>query len=537
MPLAPGARFAGYTIVSILGTSGIGDVYLAAHPTLERRDTLTILPLALMGDQEFRARFTREAELAATLCHPHIVEVYARGECDGQLWIATEYVHAIDTAQLMRQRFPDGMPPGEALAIVAAVADALDFAHRRGMLHRDVKPANILLTHSDAGERRILLSHFGIARWLGDTRKLTAINLPLETVAYAAPEQLVGVGIDERADQYGLAATAFHLLTGAPPYEATDSVAVVRQRLSAAPPRLSSRCPGLRRLDGVLATALAESPADRFVSCRAFAHALGVRAGLLSGDRSPEAVLTFDYPEDAFSWPPQPSIGATKLASARPLTSRRRRWAGPAWALAAALVVGVIVLTVGIMIGRRGATTSPQAGTAPTATSLPTSSSAVPQQPLLEGAYRVDVNRTQQTYNDAPDPQPPDVTTWWAFRSWCKPTGCVASGMLLDDDNHQTVSPKVGGRPVVLDFRDGAWQSRPEITRFPCVGPQGVAALETMTQVLSLRPETSGLLRGAMIVRVQTDECGQKGGQIVIPAVASRFGDVPPGVVVPGPGK
>lgn len=181
-----------------------------------------------------------------------------------------------DAAELMKAQYPEGMPARDVCAIVTAVARALDYAHQRGLLHRDVKPANILLTRpDDEGERRILLADFGIARQLGEVSGLTATNLTVGTVAYAAPEQLMGADIDGRADQYALAATAFHLLTGLPPFQHSNPVAVISQHLNVAPPKLSSRRPELAYLDEVLATALAKDPSDRFGRCIQFADAFG----------------------------------------------------------------------------------------------------------------------------------------------------------------------------------------------------------------------------------------------------------------------
>src|SRR6185437_15258286 len=139
-----------------------------------------------------------------------------------------------DAARLVKDREQDGrkgLPVDEVCEIVHAVAGALDYAHTRGLLHRDVKPANILLTHPDDGERRILLADFGVARHLGDISGITETNVAVGTVAYAAPEQLTGSNIDGRADQYALAATAFHLLAGAPPFQHANPVAVISQHL------------------------------------------------------------------------------------------------------------------------------------------------------------------------------------------------------------------------------------------------------------------------------------------------------------------
>ena len=276
--------FAGYTILRPLGSGGMADVYLAKHPRLPRRDALKVLTEGTTADPEFRERFNREADLAATLWHPHIVAVHDRGEFDGHLWIAMDYVEGTDAARLMRERFRGGMSEQDVSAIVTAVAGALDYAHARGLLHRDVKPANILLTHPDEDDRRILLADFGVARHLADISGITETNVAVGTVAYAAPEQLVGSNIDGRADQYALAASAFHLLTGAPPYRNSNPVAVIGQHLHAELPRLSDYRPDLADLDEVFFKALAKDPADRFDRCRQFAaafneHISGRRAG------------------------------------------------------------------------------------------------------------------------------------------------------------------------------------------------------------------------------------------------------------------
>lgn len=274
MSLANGAIFAGYTIQRMLGAGGMGEVYLAQHPRLPRLDALKILPTSLTADGEFRDRFNREADLAATLWHPHIVGLHDRGEFDGQLWIAMDYVDGTDAVRVLREQRRDGLPVWDVLEIVTAIADALDYAHQRKLLHRDVKPANILLTKSDAERRRILLADFGIARRTDDVSGLTATNMTVGSVAYAAPEQLMGESIDGRADQYALAASAFHLLAGVPPFQHSNPAVVISKHLNAAPPRLAERCPELARLDSVLSKALAKNPMGRYPRCLDFAGAL-----------------------------------------------------------------------------------------------------------------------------------------------------------------------------------------------------------------------------------------------------------------------
>ncbi len=275
MPLADGVTFAGFTIVRMLGSGGMGEVYLARHPRLPRQDALKVLPVSVSADAEFRERFGREADLAATLWHPHIVGVHDRGEFDDRLWIAMDYVEGTDAAGLSREHYPYGMPTTDVVEVISAVAEALDYAHERRLLHRDVKPANILLTEAgNDGRRRILLADFGIARHADDVTGLTATNITIGSVSYTAPEQLMGDDLDGRADQYALAATAFHLLTGAPLFPHTNPAAVIGRHLSTPPPTVSASKPDLCRLDDVLAKALAKQPNDRYDNCQTFARAL-----------------------------------------------------------------------------------------------------------------------------------------------------------------------------------------------------------------------------------------------------------------------
>jgi serine/threonine-protein kinase len=274
MSLAAGQTFAGYEILRRLGSGAMGEVYLVEHPRLPRRDALKVLAQQVSTDPTYRERFNREAQNAATLSHPHIVAVYDRGEYEGQLWISMAYVEGTDASRLLEERYRKGMPPDEVVPIITAVADALDYAHQRQLLHRDVKPANILMAELDSGGWRAMLADFGIARRVDDSSGLTQTNMAVGTVAYAAPEQLMGLTLDGRADQYSLAATAFELLTGSHLYLDRNPAVVISQHVSAPPPAIADRKPELSGLGPVLSKALAKSPGDRYDTCMDFANAL-----------------------------------------------------------------------------------------------------------------------------------------------------------------------------------------------------------------------------------------------------------------------
>ena len=347
--LQDGEVFAGYTIVRTLGAGGMGHVYLAQHPRLPRRDALKILPSNLTGDSEFRQRFNREADLAAGLYHEHIVGIHDRGEHQGQLWISMDYVEGTDAAKLLHTQYPSGMPKADVVEIISAVADALDHAHSRGMLHRDVKPANILL--GDAGpRRRILLADFGIAREMGEISGLTATNMLVGTTAYCAPEQLQGNDLDARADQYALGCTAFNLLTGSAPFQHSNPAVVISQHLSAAPPLVSERRPELAELDAVIAKAMAKNPKERYATCWDFASAL---AG--QGVTAPADVAGRTEVNAA----PTEVIAAPEKTSARP-EEARSNWRGPAMVIAALVALALVAAAAVVGVRMLGALANQQ---------------------------------------------------------------------------------------------------------------------------------------------------------------------------------
>ncbi|WP_245677596.1 serine/threonine-protein kinase [Nocardia acidivorans] len=274
-----GDVFAGFTIERLLGQGGMGSVYLARHPRLGRLTALKLLNRELFADREIRARFEREADLVAQLDHPNIVEVYDRGSEDEQLWISMQYIDGVDAAGVNVTQ----LPPERAVQIIEGVADALDYAHTRGVLHRDVKPANIILARAVAGHgERVFLTDFGIARLREDSTHLTQRGMFTATLAYASPEQMTGAHLDHTTDQYSLACALYWLLIGAGPYDSPHPAELIRGHLQLLPPPVSLRRPGLTQaMDAVLTKAMAKRPVDRFPSCADFAKA--ARRALTSG--------------------------------------------------------------------------------------------------------------------------------------------------------------------------------------------------------------------------------------------------------------
>ncbi|OBK36662.1 hypothetical protein A5658_05680 [Mycobacterium sp. 1245111.1] len=269
--LSPGSIFAGYQIERVLGGGGMGTVYLARNPDLPRSEALKVLNPELSSDEDFRARFIREAEVASALDHPNIVSIHRRGEFEGQLWIAMQFVDGTDANAALKA---GTMTPARAVHILREVAKALDYAHQHGVVHRDIKPANFLLSGPIGPDERVLLGDFGIARAYDDPA-LTTTGSVTATVAYAAPEVLAGQPFDGRADLYSLACSLFRLLTGRPPYPtANGSAAVIAAHLHAPPPKVTDVVPALSaEMDQVIATAMAKDPSRRFASARAFADA------------------------------------------------------------------------------------------------------------------------------------------------------------------------------------------------------------------------------------------------------------------------
>ena len=259
-----GRELAGYRIDAVIGRGGMGVCYRAFDPELQRPVALKVIAPELAQDPAFKERFLREIEVAASLEHPHVCPVYRAGEEAGELYLCMRLLEAGSLAARVSAQGP--YLAEQALALVTQLASALDLAHARGLLHRDVKPENVLLDH----EGNAYLVDFGLARaiWADDEEVLFA-----GTLAYLAPERCQGAPALAASDQYALACLFHFLLTGSPPFSAEHEAALVYAQLRSQPPSLTEH--GLGRLDPVLAQALAKDPGERFTSCSAFAGALG----------------------------------------------------------------------------------------------------------------------------------------------------------------------------------------------------------------------------------------------------------------------
>ncbi len=310
---AAGSRVAGYLLEQEIGAGGMAVVFRARDDRLDRLVALKLLTPWLAADEDFRHRFLRESRAAAAVDDPHIIPVYEAGEADGVLFIAMRYVVGGDIRSRLRRDGP--FAAARAAAVLSPVASALDAAHGAGLVHRDVKPANMLVDSRPGRPDHVYLSDFGLAKTRSASVQLTRTGLNLGTVGYMAPEQIEGREVDGRTDQYALACAAFELLSGAVPFEREQDLAVLYAHLSEPPPSLSARRPDVpAAADEVLARALAKAANDRYPSCRHFIEALRQALGLQAYDHdpglsSPPAALAAGRPATAI-----PSTEATQIA-------------------------------------------------------------------------------------------------------------------------------------------------------------------------------------------------------------------------------
>ncbi len=301
--LAPGSRFGGYRIDGLLGKGGMGVVYRAWEESLDRPVALKVISPGLASDAEFRVRFEREARMAARLEHPAIVAIHATGATDGSLYIAMRLADGIDFQSLLAT--VTHMPLARAMAILAPIADALDYAHARGVVHRDVKPANIMVGPEGRPGPAAVLLDFGLTRELTGDRGLTESGTFMGTVDYMSPEQAEGGDMDGRADQYSLACVTYVALSGDVPFARTNRVATLVAHLQHAAPDIRTVRPEVSdEAAEAIARALAKDPADRFERCVDFVQALASGTAPaapahrpLTVVSAPEPVIAEEQPE------------------------------------------------------------------------------------------------------------------------------------------------------------------------------------------------------------------------------------------------
>jgi serine/threonine-protein kinase len=287
--LAPGQVVAGYRLEEQIGAGGMAVVFRAFDDRLGRRVALKILAPAFGADVTFRQRFVRESRAAAAVDDPHIVPVYEAGEADGLLYIAMRLVPGGDVRTLLATEGP--LPPVRVAAVISPVASALDAAHAAGLVHRDVKPANMLLDVRPDRPDHVYLSDFGLSKGAMGAAGLTGLGQFLGTPSYISPEQIQGGDVDGRADQYALACAAYELLIGTPPFARDQPAAVIWAHMSEPPPSLSERRAGLpRQVDAVFAQAMAKRQEDRFDRCKDFAEALRSALGIAAYSSGPQAI-------------------------------------------------------------------------------------------------------------------------------------------------------------------------------------------------------------------------------------------------------
>jgi serine/threonine-protein kinase len=262
---------AGFRVKSLLGRGATGSVYLAEDTSTSDLVALKVLAPTLAQDERFRQRFLRESHLAANLDSPHAVRTFEAGEADGVLYLAMAYVRGPDLRRLLQDE--GRLEPARAVALVAQVAEALDAAHSVGLVHRDVKPGNILIEQQADGEHAFVCD-FGLARHVSSVSSLTGERGFVGTIDYVPPEQIEGGTIDGRTDVYSLGCVLYECLAGRRPFERESELSVVFAHLHDQPPAITAIQPGLPAPFGdVFGTALAKSPEDRYATCGELAEA------------------------------------------------------------------------------------------------------------------------------------------------------------------------------------------------------------------------------------------------------------------------
>jgi serine/threonine-protein kinase len=327
-----GAVVGGCRLIRVIGRGGMGVVYLAEQEALSRQVAVKVISSEFADDPAFRRRFERESRLAAAIEHPNLVPVHAAGEDDGQLFIVMRFIAGTDLRAVLAEE--GALPPARAVEIVSEVAAGLDAAHAAGLVHRDVKPANVLLA-TEADRPAAYLTDFGLTKEVSSQSGITTSGQWVGTVDYIAPEQLEHGRVDRRADVYALGCVLYEMIAGATPYSGT-TIQKMWAHVNVPAPSLADAAPAGATLDPVVQKAMAKTPADRFQSAGAFAAAA---AAVVAGRAPDKAVAAAD--------------ARTRVLAGSPPAARSRAWfrrAAPALA-AVAVAAAVALLLVVVLSG------------------------------------------------------------------------------------------------------------------------------------------------------------------------------------------
>jgi hypothetical protein len=339
LDLPAGTEIAGYRVDRIAGRGGMGVVYRATDLTLDRPVALKLISEDLARDAGFRARFQRESRLAASIRHPNVITVFHAGEEEGLLYIATEFIEGTDLKAMIAQR--GSLEPHLATDITLQVASALDAAHGNGLVHRDVKPANVLIAPED-GAWHAYLTDFGLTKRTTSQSAMTETGLFIGTIDYASPEQISGNPVDARTDIYSLGCVLFEELTGRPPYRRESNVATMYAHAHEPPPSVREVAPGLPpALDSVVQRAMAKDPADRYPSAGDLARAAAAAT---------EGKAVAEPERSVAAGAAAPGRGASTVLAPRADARPRRRWVGAIAGLAlvaVAAAIAAVLLTGG----------------------------------------------------------------------------------------------------------------------------------------------------------------------------------------------